>query len=181
MTTINARRLAQKKWRDKNIGAERARCAKWCRDNKEKRRQYKLNHRAKILKRRRELYLLNHNKELVRHTLWRTNNREKCCAKSSKYAKNNYAKRAAWQSFRRALQLQATPLWLTEEHLKRIEEVYIEAARLTKETGVKYSVDHIYPLQGIGSIGLHVPWNLRVITFSSNSSKKNRLPKGVSQ
>jgi len=176
MDKIIAGRLANKKWRDKNIEAERIRCAKWHRDNKDKRKQYKLKHRDKILRRRKELYILNRDKILAVQAEWRVNNKDKCYARSSKYAKNNPGKRAAWQRLRNALELKAAPPWLTKEQLKRIEALYVEAARLTKETKIKYSVDHIYPLQGKGFVGLHVPWNLRVMVISKNIRKKNHFP-----
>jgi len=55
---------------------------------------------------------------------------------------------------------------------KKILKFYEEAERLTKETGIKYSVDHIIP---ISKGGLHHQDNLQVITLSENSRKGNRL------
>lgn len=72
--------------------------------------------------------------------------------------------------------LNATPTWLTKDHLDLIEMKYKLAAYLTRETGIRWTVDHIIPLQGDNVCGLHVPWNLRVITSSENSSKSNGLP-----
>ena len=80
-------------------------------------------------------------------------------------------KKSALQRKRFASKLHRTPSWAD---LKKIVLVYIEAAYLTKETGVKYVVDHIIPLQGKLVSGLHVDNNLQVITQKENNIKKNK-------
>lgn len=69
----------------------------------------------------------------------------------------------------------ATPKWLTPEQKRQIREMYLAARRLTKDTGVKYVVDHIIPLRSEIVCGLHVPWNLQILTHEENCSKGNRL------
>jgi len=46
---------------------------------------------------------------------------------------------------------------------------------LTKLTSERYVVDHIVPLINPAVCGLHVPWNLRVITQEENLQKSNKL------
>ena len=41
-----------------------------------------------------------------------------------------------------------------------------------KEGKMKWSVDHIVPVK---KAGLTVPWNLRLLPFSKNSSKKDKV------
>jgi 5-methylcytosine-specific restriction endonuclease McrA len=85
-------------------------------------------------------------------------------------------KRTSYKAKRRAAQFQATPPWLTTQHLADIEKFYVEAARLQAVDGIKRHVDHIYPLQGKTVCGLHVPWNLQILTATANSKKHNKMP-----
>jgi hypothetical protein len=73
---------------------------------------------------------------------------------------------------RRAARLQRTPPWAD---MGAIHQVYVEARRLTLETGIPHHVDHEIPLQGELVSGLHVHTNLQIITGSENSRKKNRF------
>ena len=66
-----------------------------------------------------------------------------------------------------------TPKWAD---LKKIESFYFLAAKMTKKTGVKHSVDHIVPLRGENVTGLHCEFNLQVLTLSENMKKRNHMP-----
>jgi len=55
-----------------------------------------------------------------------------------------------------------------------IDSIYVQARTLTAETGETYSVDHIVPLKHPRVCGLHVPWNLQIMTARENSRKGNR-------
>jgi hypothetical protein len=70
----------------------------------------------------------------------------------------------------------ATPPWLTQRQKAEIRELYKVAITMSKTTGEQYVVDHIYPLRSEVVCGLHVPWNLRVITQTENLEKSNALP-----
>lgn len=76
---------------------------------------------------------------------------------------------------RQANKLNATPPWLTKDHLILMEMEYQKALYLTKVTGIKWHVDHIIPLQAKNVRGLHVPWNLRVIPAVENESRGNKI------
>lgn len=79
--------------------------------------------------------------------------------------------RASMAARRRATEMQAVPQWLTVEDAGAIEAIYAESRALSIKTGVRHEVDHIVPLQGINVRGLHVPWNLRVVSATVNRAK----------
>lgn len=81
----------------------------------------------------------------------------------------------AYVSFRRRRFRDATPKWLTKEHKRAIRQLYIDAMTVSRVTGVPYVVDHFIPLLGSTVSGLHVPWNLRVITREENLAKSNQV------
>ena len=92
-----------------------------------------------------------------------------------KWNKNNTEKANHNTNMRRARKISATPKWLTEVQKDHIYCIYETAKVLEKEFGVKFHVDHIVPLKGKNVCGMHVPWNLQVMSASANLSKGNRL------
>ena len=70
---------------------------------------------------------------------------------------------------------QATPTWLTPEQKMEIRLKYRLAIEMSRRMGAQYVVDHVIPLQGETVCGLHVPWNMEVITQEENLQKSNKL------
>lgn len=77
---------------------------------------------------------------------------------------------------RRRKHRSATPPWLTRKEKSEIRAMYQAAILSSKTTGERYVIDHIYPLRSDVVCGLHVPWNLRIITQQENLNKSNALP-----
>jgi hypothetical protein len=102
-------------------------------------------------------------------------NSEKAVKRAVQWQKDNPAKVRLRGAKRRAAKLEATPSWLSGPQLAHIERTYKLASIIQEETGMKYHVDHIVPLQGSNVCGLHVPWNLQVIPASVNASKSNKF------
>jgi 5-methylcytosine-specific restriction endonuclease McrA len=94
----------------------------------------------------------------------------------TKWAKENEVIIRAFTKARRRKHRLATPRWLTDTQFKDIRVIYEQAISLSRTTGIPYVVDHIVPLQHEDVCGLHVPWNLRVITRRENLLKSNKLP-----
>lgn len=91
----------------------------------------------------------------------------------SEYKKSNKGRVAATNAARKILKLMAFPKWVNRQD---IVAIYAESQRKSLLTNIPHVVDHIWPLQGKGFVGLHVPWNLRVITNVENIRKHNHRP-----
>ena len=91
------------------------------------------------------------------------------------WKENNLLQIRADTKARRRKHRQATPPWLSRRHKTEMRALYQAAITLTKTTGEQYVVDHIIPLRSDVVCGLHVPWNLRVITQEENLRKSNKL------
>ena len=82
----------------------------------------------------------------------------------------------ALTSVRKRRHRAATPKWVGADEKKAIRQLYLEAQRLTKLTGERYVVDHIYPLISDEVCGLHTLKNLRIMTQAENLIKSNKMP-----
>lgn len=164
-----------REWRAKNPEKQAAICKKYDEKNRDKRnayaKQYRKDNPEKI-------------KELAKS--WAEQNPEKIkgyavkAAKAwnernpdyhSNFYKANKERYVAARARRRAAQESATPTWLTAIDKAMIQEMYDVSEARYIQTGIKHHVDHIVPINGKGVSGMHVPWNLQVITAHENLSK----------
>jgi len=151
-------------WAKNNPEKINARNAIWAKNNPEKGRQrtkkWRTNNLEKAKARARELRAQNPENYLASVKKWQ--------AKNKPIVNFHIAKR-------RASKKKACPSWLSAIDLAQIQEFYDLALAKTMQTGVKHNVDHVVPLQGKNVSGLHVPWNLQVITARENFSKGNKF------
>ncbi len=121
-------------------------------------------------------YIANIERETANRKAWYEAHKEKQLADKKIYRKENKDKCNALSAKRHAAKLQRTPPWLTKEQLAEIQEFYTLAKELQwlSDTTDPLTVDHIIALQGKNVSGLHVPWNLQILTKSANSSKRNK-------
>ena len=103
---------------------------------------------------------------------WWASNPQKNVTKMRRWQKANPFKVSAQKAKRHARRLQACPKWVANADLQAI---YLQCRKLTKETGIEYHVDHIIPLVNPSVCGLHVPWNLRIVSAEENLRKSNRF------
>ncbi len=118
-----------------------------------------------------EYYKLN--KEKVK--LYKQKNVDKIKEYNKEYLQNNKDLFRIHIANRRAIKLNATPKWLNKDHKLQMRKLYKLAKDNEIVSNQKWEVDHIVPLQGSNVCGLHVPWNLQVITAKQNRVKKNKF------
>lgn len=76
-------------------------------------------------------------------------------------------------SWRKTWLVQRIYATIPAANFSEIKRLYKKAAELSEFTGRKYVVDHIVPLRHPRVCGLHVHWNMQVITQSANDAKSN--------
>jgi hypothetical protein len=114
----------------------------------------------------------NKDKVKARNKVYRKLNAERIRVYNADYVRRNRPAVIARTAARYAAKLHATPRWAD---LKAVKAFYVEAARLTGETGVAHEVDHIVPLQSAIVCGLHWEGNLQILTRVENRQKGARL------
>ena len=127
---------------------------------------------AKRREQARNRYAKNAAKYKRRMREWRQNNLDKARQAVARWASANASRLSLAAAQRHRRVRHAAPPWVDKRSL---EAVYRAARKMTKRSGIKHHVDHIIPLKHELVCGLHVPWNLQILTASENSRKKNRL------
>ena len=147
--------------RRSNSDEGRAYKRKWIESNRDKALAYTKSWQARVGKDR-----VN---EVAKN--WRERNPESFRENVSRWRRENPHKDRAKTRRYRASKLLAMPGWADPG---AIENCYLEAERMSIETGIPHDVDHIVPLQSKLVCGLHWEGNLVVIPSSENRKKGNR-------
>lgn len=135
-------------WYQKNKAYADAKSAKWVRNNRDRSNEIKRKHIDE--------------------------NRDDHNARCLDWQRKNPGKVREIAMRRHAVKKQRTPLWLSDEHVAEMVKIYDRAAQIQELTGIETQVDHIVPLQGENVSGLHVPWNLQIMSGTANRRKWNK-------
>lgn len=129
--------------------------------------EYYNNNKGKVCLKKKEYYENNkHYFNRLSREYWK-NNKEEIAKYKKKYYENNksyYNERS--QARKRNLNVASLGGVYREETIKIYKEA--RARELT--------VDHIWPIKGESWCGLHVPWNMQLISLHENDCKNNKHP-----
>jgi hypothetical protein len=174
---------ARKAWRAKNKGREneqrRAREKQLPPEQREKllagnRARYQRIPQEKLRAMKSEWRNNNPGAQKALTDRWRDENRDRYLQTQKDWKARNPGAVAELKARRRSARMCRTPPWLTGEQRREIAAIYEQARRLS-DAGEPRTVDHICPLQSAVVSGLHVPWNLQVLTREENARKYNKF------
>lgn len=187
---------SQKKWVAKNIDHVKGVRVRYYAENKDKsaqaRREWVKENPDRLKFLRKRAYWRDPEKARAARAAWREANPELAAAsvrawlESPENRERARELHAAWKranagrvresSNKRRAKKRSVP-WSDPAAILRVYESALLASKLI---GRKYSVDHVYPLQGKTVSGLHVAANLQVIPLEKNAAKRDKLPGSLS-
>ena len=135
-------------------------------------RQWRLKNLERYKENTRRWKEENHERFLALNRKSRNKHCEQRRKKYREWAVANPDKRNVISAKRRAAKKQAIAAWANNTAIKAI---YATSTKQTKETGIQYHVDHIFPLTSDYLCGLHVEPNLQILTEIENTIKGNRV------
>jgi hypothetical protein len=162
--------------KDPEVCRGRIGSAEWRARKKPDKTPYYYRNREHVLAKARARYRAKKTTLLAYNKTWRARNGARKSEQDRQWRAAHPELVALYSNNRRARKLQSQPKWLSAIQLAQMREFYDIAQARYRQTGLRHHVDHIFPLHGANFSGLHVPWNLQVLTKQSNLQKQQAVP-----
>ena len=143
-------------------------------DRSEYMREYRIKNRERIRAACRKTYEENKEQRKAEFREYYIKTRERRRELGKIHYEENKSFYLMYSKTRKATIKRASPNSLSSEDFEQIKQIYLECKIITEQTGIEHHVDHIIPLRGRNVCGLHVPWNLQIITAEENLRKSNK-------
>lgn len=134
-------------------------------------RKYRERNRDRINKAKRKAYYSNRESILERQKEYVERNK----AAVAEYRRRHYIENKHIYIMNSRIREKKLNTGINIQFVDRIKEIYNMSTALTESTATPHQVDHIIPLTHKKVCGLHVPWNLQILTEDENRSKKNKF------
>lgn len=167
----NAEKMSahKKKYNAANADSIRLSRAAYNAENKDSiaayKKKYNLENKEAIKEYASMRYLENKEYFSANNKAWRSRNKEYHDAYVKQYRENNRVAKSKAERRRISSKLSATPAWADLEAIRAIYDLADEIGNV--------HVDHIVPLRSKLVCGLHVHWNLQILSPQENMSKGN--------
>ena len=159
-----------KKWKENNADRYKKLLVDWRANNSDTIKNYLNETKEKRALWQKQYDEEKRNRQIQPH--WKKADKEYMRKAVSEWKKLNRHKVLDQVSRRRAILCKAVPLWANRE---LIQDIYAKSYEKTQMTGIQHHVDHIIPLKGKTVCGLHVEYNLQILTAAENLAKSAKL------
>jgi|13_taG_2_1085334.scaffolds.fasta_scaffold00468_21 hypothetical protein len=150
---------------------------KYCSDKCKKKyasdykKKYSEKNKKIIKEKNAKYYIENKEKIKIRNKKWASNNKDLIKQKRKRYEKRHPDRCRARIAETRFIKKACKKAF--KEDYKILKKFYKKAADLEKQLGYRFNVDHIIPINHPDVCGLHVSWNLQVLSEEHNLIKNN--------
>jgi len=168
---LRMKRTSHLRWLKKKEELTKQR-KEWIAKNPDYMQEYRAKKHEQLSAYHKKLYIENKEQILQKNKKWRTDNKSRYAETRRKYQRRFLKIR--YPDIVSSLR-KTTDLSLSKQDRDHLHHFYRLADKIKGRFGFDIEVDHIVPIKGKTVTGLHVPWNLQLLTMKQNMKKFNHF------